>query len=286
MQLSAGVRQGGILSPLLSSAFIDGLLSELDYTKLGCFLNGRCLNSFLYADDLLLLSPSITDLQLLVDKASSILKDLDLQINLSKSCALRVGARFSVSCGLIKVDNEPLPWVKEAKYLGLTISASSRFICNWQPIKRQFFIAVNRILSSLGSNPNLSVVLSLFQSTCVPILSYGIAALALTKTELHGFTFAYNNIFHKLFKINNKQVIEQCQFFCGALSFQATYDFLRFSFLRSLCIKGWKTVSDSLLRADYNDLLSYADKYNFKFNDSNVMLKFKIWTAIEHSLNV
>ena len=223
VHLSAGVRQGGILSPLLFSAFIDGLLIDLEKSKLGCNLNGICLNSLLYADDLLLLSPTISDLQLLVERANSILNDLDLQINFNKSCCLRVGTRFSKNCGLLKINNEPLVWVQEAKYLGLTISASSHFRCNWRPVKRQFFSAVNRILASLGSNPNFNVVLSLFQAACVPILTYGLSALALTlSAELHGFSFAYNNLFHKLFKTNNKNIIEQCQFYCSILLFTHT----------------------------------------------------------------
>ena len=63
--LTAGVRQGGVLSPLLFSTYIDILLSELQKSNIGCYINSKCFNSFLYADDLLLLSNSVTDLQLL-----------------------------------------------------------------------------------------------------------------------------------------------------------------------------------------------------------------------------
>jgi len=105
VSLEAGVRQGGILSPLLFSIFIDEILSELSNSKLGCFLHGRCLNRFLYADDLLLLSPTVCDLQLLFDKCSSILDELDLQINPEKSCCLRIGNRCGALCSPIVVNN-------------------------------------------------------------------------------------------------------------------------------------------------------------------------------------
>jgi len=65
VQLNSGVRQGGILSPLLFSIYVDSVLKYLENSKLGCFVNYQCYNSFMYADDLILLSTSVTDLQLM-----------------------------------------------------------------------------------------------------------------------------------------------------------------------------------------------------------------------------
>jgi len=55
-KLSAGVIQGGILSPLLFSLFVDVLLQELEKLKLGCHIKNMCFNLSMYADDLILLS--------------------------------------------------------------------------------------------------------------------------------------------------------------------------------------------------------------------------------------
>src|SRR6267154_969380 len=85
-------KQGGVLSPLLLSAFVDviGLLRALEKSKYGCFIKGNCVNSFLYADDLLLLSISVSDLQLMIDKCIYVLNGLDLQLNSSKSFCMRI----------------------------------------------------------------------------------------------------------------------------------------------------------------------------------------------------
>ena len=44
--LAAGVRQGGVLSPLLFSAFLDPLLDALEKARMGCFIRGMCLIAF------------------------------------------------------------------------------------------------------------------------------------------------------------------------------------------------------------------------------------------------
>ena len=63
--LLSGVKQGGVLSPILFTLFVDSLLEILEQSNLGCYVNYNCYNSYMYADDLILLSISVTDLQLM-----------------------------------------------------------------------------------------------------------------------------------------------------------------------------------------------------------------------------
>ena len=65
--VSNGVRQGGILSPLFFNVYMDGLSDILCRTECGCTMGGRMINHLMYADDLVLLSPSAKGLQRLVD---------------------------------------------------------------------------------------------------------------------------------------------------------------------------------------------------------------------------
>ncbi len=67
VKLTAGVRQGGVLSPLLFAVFVDDLLVKLRNSSLGCYIKGICLNAAMFADDLLLLSISVCDLQRMVN---------------------------------------------------------------------------------------------------------------------------------------------------------------------------------------------------------------------------
>ena len=53
-----GVRQGGILSPVLFNVYVDGLSTILNKTEIGCKFNGLLYNHLIYADDTVIIAPS------------------------------------------------------------------------------------------------------------------------------------------------------------------------------------------------------------------------------------
>jgi len=53
-----GVRQGGILSPVFFNLYIDDLSKSLNDSGVGCTINSCVINHLFYADDAVLLAPS------------------------------------------------------------------------------------------------------------------------------------------------------------------------------------------------------------------------------------
>ena len=64
---SNGIRQGGQLSPLLYNVYTDFHNHHLQATGVGCYVGGAWVNSLSYADDMVLLAPTVTALQPLLE---------------------------------------------------------------------------------------------------------------------------------------------------------------------------------------------------------------------------
>ena len=61
--VSNGVKQGGVMSPLLFTLYIDNLLLRLKNSAVGCYIGTEFCGAFGYADDMVLLTPSIHNLR-------------------------------------------------------------------------------------------------------------------------------------------------------------------------------------------------------------------------------
>ena len=55
--INNGVKQGGILSPILFCIYIDELMHRRKESGVGCQINSVYFGSFAYADDICLLAP-------------------------------------------------------------------------------------------------------------------------------------------------------------------------------------------------------------------------------------
>jgi len=58
--LACGIRQGGVLSPYLFSVYIDYVIRKVSDSKFASFLKGICISILLYADDIILVAPSVS----------------------------------------------------------------------------------------------------------------------------------------------------------------------------------------------------------------------------------
>ena len=63
-----GVKQGNNISPTCFSLFINGLIGELKSCNVGIQVGCRKICTLAYADDIVLITASITEMQILLDK--------------------------------------------------------------------------------------------------------------------------------------------------------------------------------------------------------------------------
>ena len=158
--LQGGVRQGGVLSPLLFSVYVDDILKKFE--NFGCRLHGIAMSAFMNADDLILLSPSVVDLQRMVDLCCKEFEGLDLQLNSSKSVCMSIGPRWHKICSLILTKTGAINWVTETTYPGVTIMAGKKFNVSLDNCKSKFYSSFSALYGQLGKLNNVLVTLHYF----------------------------------------------------------------------------------------------------------------------------
>jgi len=68
-------------------------IQQLRYLGVGCCISSMFLGCVLYADDILLLSPSVVGLQSMLDKCSVLAELLSFEFNVEKSHCIVIGKK-------------------------------------------------------------------------------------------------------------------------------------------------------------------------------------------------
>ena len=111
-----GVRQGGVLSPFLFSVYMDELLVTLKNNGVGCHMGHHYVGAFGYADDIILLSPSLEGICEMIKTCEDYATLHNILFNGKKSVYLVFGKyKYNVS---LTVKNEKVSRSESALHLG------------------------------------------------------------------------------------------------------------------------------------------------------------------------
>ena len=81
VDVTNGVKQGGIFSPLLFSVYLSDLFCQLRDQNIGCHMNSHFVGAVIYADDITLLGPTCNSVMALLDICGNYAHDHDIISN-------------------------------------------------------------------------------------------------------------------------------------------------------------------------------------------------------------
>ena len=208
--VTAGVRQGGILSPSFYNIYVDELIHILQKTGVGCYISTIFAAALFYADDMCVLSPSLHGLQKLLDCCSAYCTEWDICLNAKKTKNMFFGSIKPINVCLT-LNGAPIDWVSSWKYLGVVVKSGARFGCSVTERVKSFYRALNSILRIEGRSNDM-ILLQLIETHCVPILSYAIeTVVVVNRDEKRSMRVAYNAIFRKIFGYRSFESVSNLQ---------------------------------------------------------------------------
>jgi len=189
---------------------------------------------FLYADDIIILSPSICGLQRMLNTCVSICASIQLKFNPDKSSCIVFGKKVKYSITPMLLDYTYIPWVDSVRYLGvyLTNTNCKLSFCFTQ-CKRNFYAAFNSIRSHAKSLEQLTQ-LSLVESYCLPLLTYATGALAFTNKQLQELNVCWNTAYRTIFGFNKWESVKSFIYGLGRLNLLYIIKLYRIRFLHRL----------------------------------------------------
>lgn len=167
--IKRGVRQGDPMSPTLFIAVLESIVRKLDWEKCGLYIDGKYLSHLRFADDIVLLSESATQLQHMLNSLNVHSKQVGLEMNLSKTMLMT----NSIEKKKISIDNKILDYTEDYIYLGKQISFDRNR--NNQEVERRVQLAWNKYWSLkeiFKSNMPVNIKTKVMTSCILPCLTY------------------------------------------------------------------------------------------------------------------
>jgi hypothetical protein len=121
-----GVKQGGILSPILFCVYYDELIQELRKTNTGCHIGSWFVGVLAYTDDLALLAPSASAMRKLLATCEHFAERFSLSFNAAKSKCMRFAPFDTLHCKgtlpTFEIHGGAIEFVDQWMHLGHTLT--------------------------------------------------------------------------------------------------------------------------------------------------------------------
>ena len=161
-----GIKQGGVLSPVLFCVYMDELIHRLRSESIGCHVGHHFVGALTYADAVTLLAPTRGAMTQMLNVCESFAADYNVIFNSTKSHTIvhRRRQQSSTEIQPFSLDGVPINIVQQATHLGTLVGGNSQ-VDNISRLKRDITIRINT-LSRLFGHCSSDVLIGLFKSYC------------------------------------------------------------------------------------------------------------------------
>ena len=239
--VTAGVRQGGVLSPDFYSIYVNDLLIILKNLGIGCYYLGVFAAALFYADDMAIMAPSIKGLCVLLKACGDYCLEWDICLNAKKSRNLYFGKQTTITHP-VTLNGNSIQWAEEWIYLGVTLRSGSSFDCSMVDRVKKFYRCANAIFRVDGHSNDM-VMLQLLETHCVPLLTYAIEIIHVkNRDELRQLRVAYNSLFRKIFHYRWNESVTELQHFLNRPTWEEQVEKRRKNFVQRIHDSGLYTL--------------------------------------------
>ena len=199
-KMTNGVKQGGIMSPLLFSFYLDPLLKRITNSGSGCYVGNRPGNVYGFADDLIILAPTITSLKNLIRICEIYSQEYLIQFNPSKSYVIpftKDKIKFEVD---IYMNGTQVNYASSINHLGIVIKNSGKLF-DFGNLINEMKIKTNVINVNFNSIDSMSKI-KLFNSQCMSL--YGCTLFNLEDHKLKVLEVNWRKCCRSLMKLHNR----------------------------------------------------------------------------------
>ena len=142
-------------------------LKSLESSKVGCYINKQCMNHLFYADDAVLLAPTVDALQKLIDVCQDFARKGDMVYNFEKSeCTTFIPNTLGhIHTPNAYLGDKKLKWVDQKRYLGVLIRSDCSDNEDIARQKQKVYSSGN-MLTTYFKHCGEDVKLKLFKTYC------------------------------------------------------------------------------------------------------------------------